>query len=82
MLPLVHFIYGRNRILLLNGSGNERKTETSRSTLASAAGIGVANRLTWIGATTFDVGVGVSHRTGQITHHIAQISITNGILDV
>lgn len=25
----------------------------------------------WLGAATFDRGVGVSHRTGQITHHIA-----------
>jgi hypothetical protein len=24
----------------------------------------------WLGAATFDRGVGVSHRTGQITHHI------------
>jgi len=25
----------------------------------------------WLGAATFDLKVGVSHRTGQITHHIA-----------
>jgi hypothetical protein len=24
----------------------------------------------WIGAVTYDLSVGVSHRTGQITHHI------------
>lgn len=30
-----------------------------------------AGRLLWLGAATFDVGVGVSHTTGQITHHIA-----------
>lgn len=28
-------------------------------------------RPTWFGAATFDRGVGVSHDTGQITHHIA-----------
>lgn len=27
-------------------------------------------RPVWIGSAAFDVGVGVSHRTGQITHHI------------
>jgi hypothetical protein len=32
---------------------------------------GVEDRPTWIGGTTFDVGVGVSHKTGQITHHIS-----------
>jgi LssY-like putative type I secretion system component LssY len=25
----------------------------------------------WLGAATYDVGVGFSHTTGQITHHIA-----------
>ena len=25
----------------------------------------------WIGAVTFDRSVGISHRTGQVTHHIA-----------
>lgn len=29
------------------------------------------DRPVWIGAATFDRGVGVSHTTGQITHHIA-----------
>jgi len=28
-------------------------------------------RLLWIGAATFDAGVGLSHTTGQVTHHIA-----------
>jgi hypothetical protein len=28
-------------------------------------------RPVWLGAATFDRGVGFSHRTGQITHHIA-----------
>jgi len=30
-----------------------------------------ADRPVWIGAATFDRGVGLSHTTGQITHHIA-----------
>lgn len=29
------------------------------------------NRPLWIGAATFDSGVGLSHTTGQVTHHIA-----------
>ena len=32
---------------------------------------GVAGRPLWIGSATFDRSVGLSHRTGQITHHIA-----------
>lgn len=31
---------------------------------------GVGGRPLWLGAATFDRGVGVSHTTGQITHHI------------
>jgi hypothetical protein len=27
-------------------------------------------RITWMGAATFDVRVGLSHTTGQVTHHI------------
>lgn len=30
-----------------------------------------AGRPLWLGAATFDVGVGLSGTTGQITHHIA-----------
>ncbi len=32
---------------------------------------GVGGRPLWIGSATFDRSVGLSHRTGQITHHIA-----------
>jgi hypothetical protein len=32
---------------------------------------GRAGRPLWIGSATYDVSVGFSHRTGQITHHIA-----------
>jgi hypothetical protein len=32
---------------------------------------GDGGRPLWLGAATFDRGVGLSHRTGQITHHIA-----------
>src|SRR4029453_1657654 len=32
---------------------------------------GADGRPVWLGAATFDRSVGVSHRTGQITHHIA-----------
>jgi hypothetical protein len=32
---------------------------------------GAEHRPVWLGSATFDRGVGVSHYTGQITHHIA-----------
>ena len=34
-------------------------------------GGGRAGRPLWIGSATYDVSVGFSHRTGQVTHHIA-----------
>ena len=33
--------------------------------------LGNGQRPFWIGAASFDISVGISHRTGQITHHIA-----------
>src|SRR5689334_13211277 len=32
---------------------------------------GAEERPVWLGSATFDRGVGISHYTGQITHHIA-----------
>ena len=32
---------------------------------------GPAGRALWLGAATFDKGVGISHRTGAVTHHIS-----------
>src|SRR6202000_2676120 len=31
---------------------------------------GVSGRPVWLGAATYDRGVGISHYTGQVTHHI------------
>jgi hypothetical protein len=33
--------------------------------------LGNGQRPFWVGAASFDVSVGISHRTGQITHHVA-----------
>jgi LssY C-terminus len=33
---------------------------------------GAEGRAVWLGAATFDRGVGLSHRDGRITHHIAR----------
>ena len=32
---------------------------------------GTDDRPVWLGSITFDRGVGLSHNTGQVTHHIA-----------
>ena len=42
---------------------------------------GAEGRPVWLGAATFDRGVGVSHLTGQVTHHIApNIDAARGLL--
>ncbi len=49
--------------------GNPSKRHHVRFWLAP--GRDTMDRPLWIGAATFDSGVGLSHFTGQITHHIA-----------
>jgi hypothetical protein len=42
---------------------------------------GAEGRPVWLGAATFDRGVGLSHLTGQVTHHIApNIDAARGLL--
>ncbi len=44
---------------------------------------GAEGRPVWLGAVTFDRGVGVSHYTGQVTHHISPDidAERNGLID-
>ena len=43
---------------------------------------GDEHRPVWLGAATFDTSVGLSHYTGQITHHIApDIDLERGVIE-
>jgi len=66
------FLYGRKEDLAfempVGGSPQHRHhVRFWKSPLAEADG-----RPTWVGSASYDKGVGLSHRTGQITHHIAE----------
>lgn len=65
------FLFGRRQDLAFEQTvgGNARRrnhVRLWRSNLRADAG-----RPLWLGAASFDRGVGLSHTTGQITHHIA-----------
>jgi hypothetical protein len=64
------FLFGRRQDLAfekdLGGSPRERNHVRFWRTELRTDG----DRPVWIGAATFDRGVGLSHTTGQITHHI------------
>jgi hypothetical protein len=65
------YLFGRKQDLafeqLVGGSPKERH----HVRFWCDAHLGQENRPMWIGSATFDRCVGISHRTGQITHHIA-----------
>ncbi len=65
------YVFGRKQDLafeqLVGGSPKER--HHVRFWLSPELGQG--DRPMWIGSATFDKSVGFSHRTGQVTHHIA-----------
>jgi hypothetical protein len=65
------FLFGRRQDLAFEkpATRSARKRQHVRLWLTSDKGSD--GRPLWLGAATFDDSVGVSHYTGQITHHIA-----------
>lgn len=65
------FLFGRHQDLAFEKAvgGNARQRHHVRFWRWTDAAPGASP--VWIGAATFDHSVGFSHRTGQVTHHIA-----------
>lgn len=65
------YLWGRKQDLAFEQTldGNARQRHHVR--LWRAEGFEHDGRTFWIGAVTFDTSVGMSHTTGQVTHHIA-----------
>ena len=65
------YLWGRGEDLafekIVGGSARQRH----HVRLWCSEDLGTNGRPFWIGAATFDCGVGVGRRTGQLTHHIA-----------
>ena len=70
--PVSNLFYdGRHQDLAFEKPVGGSADERHHVRLWLILGEGVEHRPVWLGAATFDRGVGISHYTGQITHHIA-----------
>lgn len=65
------FLFGRKQDLAFELEAGKSATHRNHVRLWRDPAAKVGEREFWIGAATFDQSVGLSHYTGQITHHIA-----------
>jgi hypothetical protein len=65
------YVWGRRQDLAFERSVGDSPRQRHHVRLWRAAEPDGEGRSLWLGAATFDRRVGFSHRTGQITHHIA-----------
>ena len=66
------FYDGRRQDLAFEkAAGDQPEGAPPRPLLARARRQGNSGQPLWLGSATFDRSVGVSHYTGQVTHHIA-----------
>ena len=65
------YLWGRRQDLALEQAVGGSARERHHVRLWRSEELGVGGRPLWLGAATFDRGVGFSHLTGQVTHHIA-----------
>jgi hypothetical protein len=65
------YVFGRKQDLAFEQLQGGSPKERHHVRFWLAPELSQDNRSMWIGAATFDQSVGLSHRTGQVTHHIA-----------
>jgi hypothetical protein len=65
------FVFGRRQDLAFEKPVGDNARRRHHVRFWRSAELGRGALPLWIGAVTFDRSVGLSHRTGQITHHIA-----------
>ena len=64
------FVFGRKQDLAFEKPVGANASRRHHVRFWNSKELGRGGVPLWIGAVTFDRGVGLSHRTGQITHHI------------
>ena len=64
------YLYGRKQDLAFQRAVGDNPRQRHHVRFWCAAELDDAGRPLWFGAATYDTSVGVSHTTGQITHHI------------
>jgi hypothetical protein len=65
------YLWGRQQDLAFERPAGRSAKERNHVRFWRSDELGRDGKPLWIGAATFDQGVGVSHRTAAITHHIA-----------
>jgi hypothetical protein len=65
------YLFGRRQDLAFEKPFGNNARRRHHVRFWDSVGFGQGAKPLWIGAATFDQSVGFSHRTGQITHHIA-----------
>lgn len=65
------FVFGRKQDLAFEKPAGDSARHRHHVRFWKSTDLGKDGLPLWIGAVTFDRSVGLSHRTGQITHHIA-----------
>jgi hypothetical protein len=65
------FLFDRNQDVAFEKESGESADRRHHVRFWRWEEMGEDERPLWIGSATFDASVGLSHRTGQITHHIA-----------
>lgn len=65
------YLFGRREDLAFEQEVGRSARERHHVRFWQSDRLDAAGRVLWLGAATLDVGVGLSHTTGQITHHIA-----------
>ncbi len=65
------YVWGRREDLAFEQTVGKSPRQRHHVRLWRSDELGVEGRPLWVGAATFDRGVGLSHFTKQVTHHIA-----------
>jgi hypothetical protein len=65
------FVFGRRQDLAFEKPVGRSASRRHHVRFWRSSELGQGGEPLWIGAATFDRSVGFSHRTGQVTHHIA-----------
>ena len=65
------FVFGRKQDLAFEKPVGRSASQRHHVRFWGSTELGQGGVPLWIGAVTYDRSVGISHRTGQITHHIA-----------
>jgi hypothetical protein len=65
------FVFGRRQDLAFEKPAGRSASRRHHVRFWRSYELGRGGVPLWIGAATFDRSVGISHRTGQVTHHIA-----------